>query len=184
MHITIGFCILYFSLFPMSAHNIAPNKVVSLSYTLMLNNGELADEATAEQPLVFIHGVGQTLPAFDDQLAGLGVGDTFSFTLSAEDGYGESNPNYVVDLPKSIFSGPDVPEDLLEIGALLPMQDEEGNPMDGTVLEISEDMVKMDFNHPLAGEALSFAGTIIDIREATPDELDHGHVHGDGGIEH
>lgn len=168
----------------MSAQTIAPNKVVSLSYTLMLNSGELADEATADQPLVFIHGIGQTLPAFDDQLDGLSVGDTFSFTLSAEDGYGESSPNYVVEIPKNIFEGPDVPDDILEIGATLPMQDQDGNPMDGVVLEIGEDTVTMDFNHPLAGEALGFSGTVLDIREATQEELDHGHVHGEGGIEH
>jgi FKBP-type peptidyl-prolyl cis-trans isomerase SlyD len=168
----------------MSAQTIAPNKVVSLSYTLMLNSGELADEATADQPLVFIHGIGQTLPAFDDQLDGLSVGDTFSFTLSAEDGYGESSPNYVVEIPKNIFEGPDVPDDILEIGATLPMQDQDGNPMDGVVLEIGDDTVTMDFNHPLAGEALGFSGTVLDIREATQEELDHGHVHGEGGIEH
>jgi FKBP-type peptidyl-prolyl cis-trans isomerase SlyD len=168
----------------MSAQTIAPNKVVSLSYTLMLNSGELADEATADQPLVFIHGIGQTLPAFDDQLDGLSVGDTFSFTLSAEDGYGESSPNYVVEIPKNIFEGPDVPDDILEIGATLPMQDQDGNPMDGVVVEIGDDTVTMDFNHPLAGEALGFSGTVLDIREATQEELDHGHVHGEGGIEH
>ena len=168
----------------MSAQTIAPNKVVSLSYTLMLNSGELADEATADQPLVFIHGIGQTLPAFDDQLNGLSVGDTFSFTLSAEDGYGESSPNYVVEIPKNIFEGPDVPDDILEIGATLPMQDQDGNPMDGVVVEIGDDTVTMDFNHPLAGEALGFSGTVLDIREATQEELDHGHVHGEGGIEH
>lgn len=168
----------------MSAQTIAPNKVVSLSYTLMLNSGELADEATSDEPLVFIHGIGQTLPAFDDQLDGLSVGDTFSFTLSAEDGYGESSPNYVVEIPKNIFEGPDVPDDILEIGATLPMQDQDGNPMDGVVVEIGDDTITMDFNHPLAGEALGFSGTVLDIREATQEELDHGHVHGEGGIEH
>lgn len=168
----------------MSNQIIAPNKVVSLSYTLTLNNGEIADEASANDPLVFIHGIGQTLPAFDDQLDGLAVGDTFSFTLSAEDGYGESNNNYIVDLPKDIFAGPDVPSDILQVGAMLPMQDQDGNPMDGKVLEIGDDTVKMDFNHPLAGEALSFTGSVIAIREATADELDHGHVHGEGGVDH
>jgi FKBP-type peptidyl-prolyl cis-trans isomerase SlyD len=168
----------------MSAQTIAPNKVVSLSYTLMLNSGELADEATAEQPLMFIHGIGQTLPAFDEKLNGLSVGDTFDFKLSAEEGYGESSPNYIVEIPKDIFSGPDVPADILEVGAMLPMQDQDGNPMDGTVLEIGDDTVKMDFNHPLAGEALGFSGTILAIREATQEELDHGHVHGEGGVQH
>jgi FKBP-type peptidyl-prolyl cis-trans isomerase SlyD len=168
----------------MELHTIAPNKVVSLSYSLTLSSGELADHATEEQPLLFIHGIGQTLPAFDDQLEGLSVGDTFSFTLSAEDGYGTSNPNFIVDLPKNIFEGPDVPQDILQVGAMLPMQDQDGNPMDGRVIELTDTDVKMDFNHPLADEALIFEGTVIHIREASAEELEHGHVHGEGGHDH
>lgn len=168
----------------MENKSIAPQKVVSLSYELSLSNGNIADEATADEPLVFIHGIGQTLPAFDDRINGLSVGEKFSFSLTSEEGYGESNPNFIVDIPKNIFDGPDVPKDILQIGATLPMQDQEGNPMDGIVMEIGEESVKMDFNHPLAGEALNFKGTVVDVRDATPEELDHGHVHGKGGVEH
>lgn len=168
----------------MENKSIAPQKVVSLSYELSLSNGNIADEATADEPLVFIHGIGQTLPAFDDRINGLSVGEKFSFSLTSEEGYGESNPNFIVDIPKNIFDGPDVPKDILQIGATLPMQDQEGNPMDGIVMEIGEESVKMDFNHPLAGEALNFKGTVVDVRDATLEELDHGHVHGKGGVEH
>ncbi len=168
----------------MSENAINPNSVVGVSYQLKLSNGELADEATNEQPLLFIHGIGQTLSDFDSQLTGLTIGDTFEFTLTAAQGYGEHNPNYIVDLEKQIFEGPDVPEDLLTVGNMLPMQDQEGNPLDGKVLEVGDDTVKMDFNHPLAGEALSFSGKVLSIREATQDELSHGHVHGEGGVQH
>lgn len=168
----------------MSQNTINPNTVVGVSYQLKLSNGELADEATSEQPLLFIHGIGQTLPDFDSQLTGLSIGDNFEFTLTAEQGYGEHNPNYVVDLEKQIFEGPDVPEDLLTVGNMLPMQDQEGNPLDGKVLEVGDATVKMDFNHPLAGESLSFSGTVLSIREATQEELSHGHVHGEGGVQH
>jgi len=168
----------------MSDITINPNAVVGVSYQLKLSNGELADEATSEQPLLFIHGIGQTLPDFDSNLSGLSIGDNFEFTLTAEQGYGEHNPNYVVDLEKQIFEGPDVPEDLLTVGNMLPMQDQEGNPLDGKVLEVGDATVKMDFNHPLAGESLNFTGTILSIREATPEELSHGHVHGEGGVQH
>lgn len=168
----------------MSQNTINPNTVVGVSYQLKLSNGELADEATSEQPLLFIHGIGQTLPDFDSQLTGLSIGDNFEFTLTAEQGYGEHNPNYVVDLEKQIFEGPDVPEDLLTVGNMLPMQDQEGNPLDGKVLEVGEATVKMDFNHPLAGESLNFSGTVLSIREATQEELSHGHVHGEGGVQH
>ncbi len=168
----------------MSQNAINPNSVVGVSYQLKLSNGELADEATSEQPLLFIHGIGQTLPDFDSQLTGLTIGDTFEFTLTAAQGYGEHNPNYIMDLEKQIFEGPDVPEDLLTVGNMLPMQDQEGNPLDGKVLEVGDDTVKMDFNHPLAGETLTFSGTVLSIREATQDELSHGHVHGEGGVQH
>lgn len=168
----------------MSDITIKPNAVVGVSYQLKLSNGELADEATSEQPLLFIHGIGQTLPDFDSNLSGLSIGDNFEFTLTAEQGYGEHNPNYVVDLEKQIFEGPDVPEDLLTVGNMLPMQDQEGNPLDGKVLEVGDATVKMDFNHPLAGESLNFTGTVLSIREATPEELSHGHVHGEGGVQH
>lgn len=168
----------------MSDITIKPNAVVGVSYQLKLSNGELADEATSEQPLLFIHGIGQTLPDFDSNLSGLSIGDNFEFTLTAEQGYGEHNPNYVVDLEKQIFEGPDVPEDLLTVGNMLPMQDQEGNPLDGKVLELGDATVKMDFNHPLAGESLNFTGTVLSIREATPEELSHGHVHGEGGVQH
>jgi len=168
----------------MEINKIAPQRVVSLSYSLTLNNGELADHASEEQPLMFIHGIGQTLPAFDEKLDGLAVGDTFSFTLTAEEGYGEASDQYMVELPKNIFEGEDVPADILQIGAILPMQDQDGNPMDGKVVEITDSTVMMDFNHPLAGEALSFEGKVLAVREATEEELDHGHVHGPGGHHH
>jgi FKBP-type peptidyl-prolyl cis-trans isomerase SlyD len=87
-------------------------------------------------------------------------------------------------LQKSIFEGPDVPADILQIGAMLPMQDQDGNPMDGKLVEIGDETVKLDFNHPLAGESLHFTGKVESVREATSDELDHGHVHGEGGHQH
>ena len=163
---------------------ISPEKVVSVSYTLTLDNGSIADQADADQPFLFIHGIGQTLPAFDQHLNGLSAGEAFNFKLSADDAYGEPNANWIIDIPKSIFDGPDVPADILQVGAVLPMQDQSGNPMDGKVIEIGAEAVKMDFNHPLAGEALSFSGMVLEVREATAEELEHGHVHGPGGHQH
>lgn len=168
----------------MSNLPVAPNHVVSISYTLSLADGEVADFAEADEPLVFIHGIGQTLEAFDARLEGLNVGDGFSFQLPAEEGYGMHTDEWIVELPKSVFGGDDIPADLLQLGAMLPMQDQDGNPMDGEVIEIGDDTVKMDFNHPLAGEALHFTGTILAVRVATAEELDHGHVHGEGGHHH
>jgi FKBP-type peptidyl-prolyl cis-trans isomerase SlyD len=168
----------------MSNLSVAPNHVVSIAYTLSLANGEVADFADVDQPLVFIHGIGQTLEAFDAQLNGLNVGDGFSFSLTAEEGYGMHDAGWIIELPRAVFGGDDVPADILQMGAMLPMQDQDGNPMDGKVIEIGYETVKMDFNHPLAGEALSFTGSVLAVREATAEELDHGHVHGEGGHHH
>ena len=106
---------------------ISPEKVVSVVYTLTLNNGAIADQADETQPFAFIHGIGQTLPAFDDALAGLVAGDEFNFSLTADDAYGMPNTDWVIDIPRSVFDGPDVPSDILVIGAVLPMQDQNGN---------------------------------------------------------
>jgi FKBP-type peptidyl-prolyl cis-trans isomerase SlyD len=163
---------------------ISPNKVVGITYTLTLQNGEIADTATAERPFVFIHGIGQTLEAFDKNLHGLDAGAAFKFSLTPDEGYGVSSPDMVISLSKSIFEGPDVPADLLELGNMVPMQDQEGNPLNGVIVEITDDQVKMDFNHPLADQDLHFEGTVISVRDASADELDHGHVHGDGGHQH
>jgi FKBP-type peptidyl-prolyl cis-trans isomerase SlyD len=163
---------------------ISPNTVVSVTYTLTLDNGAIADEADAQQPFMFIHGIGQTLPAFDDALNGLAAGDAFQFSLTADQAYGNTNADWLISIPRSVFSGEDVPADILHVGAILPMQDQSGNPMDGKVVEINEETVKMDFNHPLAGEDLHFKGTVVEVRAASAEELDHGHVHGPGGHHH
>lgn len=163
---------------------ISTGKVVGITYTLTLDSGEIADQATTENPFVFIHGIGQTLEAFDTNLDGLKQGDAFTFSIQAEDGYGTANPQNIIDLPKSVFAGDDVPSDLLVVGNIVPMQDQDGNPLTGVIREISDDSVKMDFNHPLSDQALNFAGTVVSIREATAEEMDHGHVHGEGGHHH
>jgi FKBP-type peptidyl-prolyl cis-trans isomerase SlyD len=163
---------------------IEKNKVVSLTYTLTLDNGEVADTATLESPFVFIHGIGQTLPQFDLQLSGLKPGDAFEFDIDAENAYGISNEAYKIHVPRNVFEGPDVPADLLEVGNMVPMQDDQGNPMNGIILSIDDNSVLIDFNHPLSDQKLHFKGDIISLREATAEELAHGHVHGDGGHHH
>jgi FKBP-type peptidyl-prolyl cis-trans isomerase SlyD len=163
---------------------IEKNKVVSLTYTLTLDNGEIADTATKEQPFVFIHGVGQTLPKFDTELKGLKAGDTFEFEIEAKDAYGVSNEEYKVNVPREVFSGPEVPADILEIGNMVPMQDDQGNPMNGIILSFDDQSVLIDFNHPLSDQNLHFKGDILSLRDATAEELAHGHVHGEGGHHH
>lgn len=169
---------------PLQRMKVAPNKVVSLTYTLTLSSGEVADQAGSDRPFMFIHGIGQTLEAFDANLDGLAVGERFSFELTAEQGYGVRYDENVVAIPREVFAGPNVPEDLIQVGNTVPMQDNQGNYMEGIIQSFDEEKVMMDFNHPLAGEALRFSGEILEIRDATDEELDHGHVHGPGGHQH
>lgn len=163
---------------------VEKNKVVSLTYTLTLDNGEIADTATKESPFVFIHGIGQTLPHFDSGLNGLKAGDSFEFDIDPENAYGVSREDFKIHIPREVFSGPDVPADVLEVGRMIPMQDEQGRPMNGIILHFDEEKVLMDFNHPLSDQRLHFKGDIISLRDATPEELAHGHVHGEGGHHH
>ncbi len=160
--------------------NVSKNKVVSISYELKVD-GDLIDAAQADNPLVFLYGHGQLLPLFEDNIKDLAEGDSFEFMIPSKDGYGEVNDQAIVELPKEIFViDGELQEDLLVIGNRLPMRDSEGNALDGTVVEVTDNSVVMDFNHPLAGKDLFFTGKVENIREATAEEISHGHVHGMG----
>lgn len=160
--------------------NVSKNKVVSISYELKVD-GDLIDAAQADNPLVFLYGHGQLLPLFEDNIKELSEGDSFEFMITSKDGYGEVNDQAIVELSKEIFViDGELQEDLLIIGNRLPMRDSEGNALDGTVVEVTDSSVVMDFNHPLAGKDLYFTGKVESIREATAEEISHGHVHGDG----
>jgi len=154
---------------------ISTNKSVAVTYDLNVGEGEereLMEKATVEAPLKFIYGTGSMLPAFEKALMGLAVGDEFSFSLTPEDAYGEYNEEHVLDLPKNIFLvDGKFDDETIKEGNTLPMMDSNGNRMNGSVLEVKEDVIVMDFNHPLAGETLHFNGNVIDIHEATAEEI-------------
>ena len=154
---------------------ISKNKFVSATYDLYVgeeDDRELMESATEEQPLQFIFGMGAMLPAFEEEIKELEAGSNFEFTLTAENAYGERIEENVVELPKSIFevNGKFDDEYIVE-GITLPMMDSNGNRINGSVYEVKEDVVVMDFNHPLAGETLYFKGTIIDVHEPTAEEI-------------
>ncbi len=160
--------------------NVAVNKMVSVSYTLRKDNenGNIVETVNKENPLSFIFGSGNLLKKFENNLEGLEVGSPFSFTLESEDAYGESYPDAIVELPKNIFiiEG-EIQEGLLDIGNVIPMQDNQGNRMNGKVVAVSEETATLDFNHPLAGETLHFTGVVEAIRDASKEELEHnGHT--------
>ncbi|MEI6059963.1 MAG: FKBP-type peptidyl-prolyl cis-trans isomerase [Bacteroidota bacterium] len=166
---------------------ITKNTVVSLSYVLKRDDakGEIIEETRAGDPLVFLYGNGQMLPKFEENLSTLNAGDAFEFTLSSDDAYGELDQDAVIDLDKSIFMIEGKTDDeLLAIGNVIPMRDEQGHMLQGTVVSVSKDSVRMDFNHPMAGNVLYFIGKVIEVRIATDEELSHGHAHGAGGHHH
>jgi len=153
---------------------IGRNKFVTLSYELRLNgtDGEVVEKTEANAPLEFVFGAGKMLEMFENKLEGLAKGSDFDFELKAAEAYGEVNPNAVVEIPKNIFEVEGkIDEELLTVGNQVPMQDAHGNRLNGIVLEVTDDKVKMDFNHPLAGDNLFFKGEVIEVREATEEEL-------------
>ncbi|OIP00175.1 MAG: peptidylprolyl isomerase [Bacteroidetes bacterium CG2_30_33_31] len=160
---------------------IAKNKVVSLNYRLTKSDasGELIEETYGSQPMTFLYGVGMMIPKFEAELQGKSKAEKFSFGIAAEQAYGLNNPEMVVDLPLNIFENEGkIDYSIIKIGNMLPMQDNEGNHLHGIIKEISDNTVKMDFNHPLSSQDLYFEGEIVDVREATAEDLQHGHVHG------
>lgn len=153
---------------------IGRNKFVTLSYELRLNgtDGEVVEKTEANAPLEFVFGAGKMLEMFENKLEGLGKGSSFDFELKAAEAYGEVNPNAVVEIPKNIFEVEgQVDDELLTVGNQVPMQDAHGNRLNGIVMEVNDEKVKMDFNHPLAGDDLFFKGEVIEVREASEDEL-------------
>ena len=157
---------------------VSKNSVVAISYELMVDGG-LADKAVAEKPLEYIHGTGMLLPRFEEELEGKEQGDDFAFVLSPEEGYGVHNPEYVFDLPIEAFAiDGEVRRDLLQLGRTIPMLNSAGQVVQGTIREIREEAVTMDFNHPMAGKTLNFSGKVESVREATEKELTEG-LHGE-----
>ena len=163
---------------------IAKDSVVSLSYELKLpkKNNEIVETVNSSNPLVFLLGYGNLLPKFESNLTGLKIGDKFDFVLKSEDAYGIISSDAIVELPKTVFMvDGEINEDILVLDNVIPMTDQGGNRFNGRVIELTDTNVKMDFNHPLAGEDLHFTGEVVEVREATSEEIEHGHIHASGG---
>ncbi len=160
------------------------DNVISIVYELREGSkeGEVVESLSVDNPLTFLFGTGGLLPKFEENLSGLTSGDNFEFLLHAEDAYGPVIENAIVHVPKSVFEmDGKIDETLMKVGNTVPMMDAEGRRLNGKVIEVVEEAVKMDFNHPMAGSDLYFSGQITEIRNATEEELEHGHVHGNQG---
>jgi FKBP-type peptidyl-prolyl cis-trans isomerase SlyD len=167
------------------------NTVVSVNYKLTVSDNnfeseELIEETFSGEPFTFLSGSGGLLEEFESNLNGLAAGAKFDFKIKSENGYGQSSQENVVRIPLNAFvpEGEELDTEMVSAGNYLPMVDDQGNHMQGLVVEVSEEFVVMDFNHPLAGKDLHFQGEVVDVREASADEVAHGHVHGEGGHQH
>ena len=152
---------------------VADGVVVSLNYTLRLDNGQVIDSSDGGEALQFLQGQGQIILGLEQALYGMGVGEEKDVEVAPEDGYGETDPEAYQMVPHDLF-----PSDIeLSEGMGLRMRDDAGQPLEAYVAEVTPDGVLLDFNHPLAGETLYFHVKIAGLRQGTSEELAHGHVH-------
>ena len=158
---------------------IADDVVVSMDYTLRVDD-EVVDSSQGGEPIEFLQGHGNIIPGLEKELHGMAAGESKDVVVSAADGYGEVDPAAIIDVPRSEFP----PSITLEPGVTLQVQDNEGNVMLAQIREVGADTVKLDFNHPLAGKDLHFNVKIAGLRNATDEELAHGHVHSEGHAHH
>jgi FKBP-type peptidyl-prolyl cis-trans isomerase SlyD len=159
---------------PQKPSVIADDVVVTLDYTLTVD-GEVVDSTAGIDPISFLQGYENIIPGLENELYGLKVGDQKKVFVPAKDAYGEIDPEAVVEVPRK-----DIPKDIpIKTGIELQVSNEDGELMDAVITAISKNTVTLDFNHPLAGKNLTFEVTVVDLRAAEPEELEHGHVHGD-----
>jgi FKBP-type peptidyl-prolyl cis-trans isomerase SlyD len=158
---------------------VEKNTVVSIDYTLTNNAGEVLDTSKGASPLVYLHGVGGLIPGMERGLEGHKVGDEFKIVVPPADGYGEKRQELIQPVPRKMFGG--APE--IKVGMQFQAKTEQG-PQTVTVVAVDDEHVTVDANHALAGETLNFDVKVVDVRPATPEELQHGHVHGTGGHQH
>lgn len=155
---------------------IAKDKVVALHYTLRNDGGDTIDSSSGGEPLAYIHGNGSILPALETALEGREPGEKFDLRLAAKDGYGEHQPDLVKVVQRKALAT----IGKLKVGTQFHAQ-VPGGARVMTITAVDKDDITIDGNHPLAGIDLNFNVEVVEVRDASPDELAHGHVHGAGG---
>lgn len=164
----------------------APDTVVKITYELRTEpQGQVMDAADKDSPFAFLFGHNNVLELFEKNLEGLIAGNQFNFILSPEEGYGEYDNEALIQLDKSVFTHEgQVMEDMLFVGNVVPLQDQHGNPFQGRIVNVTDENVSVDLNHPFAGKTLYFSGEVMEVRAAHPVEIEHGHVHEHGDHSH
>lgn len=160
---------------------ISKNKIASLGYTLKNDDGQVLDQADKDNPFLYMHGTGGIIKGLENALENKTVEDNFNLIVAPEDAYGERDTNLTEAVPRTMFEG--VPETELVAGAQFHAQTAQGTQII-SIASVEGDTINIDANHPLAGETLHFEVDILDIRDATEDEITHGHPHMEGGCGH
>jgi FKBP-type peptidyl-prolyl cis-trans isomerase SlyD len=164
----------------MPPDKIEKDVVVSLQYSLKLDNGSLVEESSENEPLMYLHGHDNIVPGLERRLEGLGVADRVRVAIEAEDAYGKYDPEQVEQIKRS-----DLPPEIRpEIGMILGVRAKSGDQYAAHITGVDVDSITLDFNHPLAGERLHFDVTVLALRDASDEELQHGHVHEEGEHHH
>lgn len=159
---------------------VAKNKVVSIDYTLTDDAGQELDTSAGAAPLVYLHGVGAVIPGLERALEGRSAGDAVTAVIPPAEAYGAHDDALVQSLPRSMFGGPG--QDV-RVGMAFRGRTESGDH-EVKVVAVDADTVTIDANHALAGQTLHFDIKVVDVRDATPEEIAHGHAHGPGGHAH
>ena len=158
---------------------IEQNSVVTLHYTLKDNDGNIIDQSD-DGSFLYLHGAMNIIPGLENALSGKSAGDEISVKVSPEEGYGEKDPQRIQEVPKEMFDNADE----IQPGVQFHAQGPDGNAVVVTVVEVKDEAVVIDGNHALAGVDLNFEVKVVDVREASAEEIEHGHVHGPGGHQH
>jgi FKBP-type peptidyl-prolyl cis-trans isomerase SlyD len=159
---------------------ITQHSVVSMHYTLTDSEGTELDSSSGSEPLTYLHGTGGLIPGLEREMEGRGAGESFKATIEADDGYGQADPQLIQQVPLESLSQ----IENLEVGMQLQSQSPDGHTRVIVVESIGEENATLNANHPLAGVTLHFEVSIESIREATEEELEHGHAHGGDGHSH
>lgn len=155
---------------------IGQNSVVSMHYTLKNDNGDVMDSSEGKPPMVYLHGANNLIPGLEAELTGKTTGATFSATISPEQAYGEFSQELIQVISKSMFQG----VESIEVGMSFIAQGDGGAQRQVRVTAVDGDDITIDANHPLAGQTLHFDVEVVEVREGTAQEIEHGHVHADG----
>ncbi len=158
---------------------ISTNKVVTLNYTLKNDAGEILDQSQ-NSDFVYLHGHDQIIPGLEAALLDHTTGDELSVHIEPKEGYGEHNPQLTQQVPKNMFPG----DAEIKVGTQFHAEGPDGQPIAITIAEVNDDEVVIDGNHPMAGIALNFEVTVMEVRDASTEEQEHGHAHGPDGHHH